>query len=120
MGISSCLARLSNTRIDQFELQWLKSKLSSPSLSTAAEEELKRTEFIQFIQIHEVLLQRKQIQNSLLQKDKPPKRERNMNTRETKLTKQNLPNKTYQTKPTKPNLPNQTYQTKPTKPKLPN
>merc|ERR1712173_388660 len=85
--ISSCLARLSNTRIDQFELQWLKSKLSSPSLSTAAEEELKRTEFIQFIQIHEVLLQRKQIQNSLLQKDKPPKTERNMNTRETKLEK---------------------------------
>merc|ERR1711973_813449 len=85
--ISSCLARLSNTRIDQFELQWLKSKLSSPNLSTAAEEDLNRTEFIQFIQIHEVLLQRKQIQNSLLQKDKPPKRERNMNTRETKLEK---------------------------------
>ena len=87
--IGACIARLSPQRIDDFELSWLKKKMANKGLSTAEEEQLKRDEFISFVQIHEVLLQKRTVQNNLLKKeDKDFKRERAFQTgipRETKL-----------------------------------
>ena len=87
--ISACIARLSPQRIDDFELSWLKKKMATTGLSTSEEEQLKRNEFIAFVQLHEVLLQKRTVQNNLLKKeDKEPKRERAFQTgipRETKL-----------------------------------
>ena len=86
--ISACLARLSPQRIDEFELSWLKTKMANKGISTTEEENLKREEFISFIQIHEILLQKRTVQSSLNKReDKEKKSERAFHTRETKLDK---------------------------------
>ena len=71
--ISACLARLSPQRIDQFELSWLKTKMRNKGMSTEEEERLKRDEFIEFIQLHEILLQKRTVQDSLNKEKKDPK-----------------------------------------------
>ena len=86
--ISACLARLSPQRIDEFELSWLKTKMVNKGISTTEEEKLKRDEFISFIQIHEILLQKRTVQSSLNKREeKEKKSERAFHTRETKLDK---------------------------------
>ena len=87
--ISACLARLSPQRIDEFELSWLKTKMANKGMSTGEEEKLKRDEFIAFIQLHEILLQKRTVQNSLNKRDDKEKKgsERAFHTRETKLDK---------------------------------
>ena len=58
-------------------------------MSTEEEERLKRDEFIEFIQLHEILLQKRTVQDSLNKEKKDPKErksnERAFHTRETKL-----------------------------------
>ena len=85
--ISACLARLSPQRIDEFELSWLKTKMRNKNISTSEEEELKRDEFIAFIQLHEILLQKRTVQNSLNKREDKKNSERAFHTRETKLDK---------------------------------
>ena len=84
--ISACMARLSPQRNDDFELEWLKTKMRNKGMSTEEEERMKRGQFIEFIRLHEILLQKRTVQNSLNKKE-DPKRERAFEIRETKVDK---------------------------------
>ena len=55
-------------------------------MSTEEEERMKRGQFIEFIRLHEILLQKRTVQNSLNKKEEP-KRERAFEIRETKVDK---------------------------------
>ena len=84
--LSVCMARLSPQRNDQFELEWLKTKMKNKGMTTEEEERMKREQFIEFIRLHEILLQKRSVQNSLNKKE-DPKRERAFGIRETKVDK---------------------------------
>ena len=86
--INQCLARLSAQRVDQFELEWLKTKIANKGMTAVEEEEMKRTQFIAFVSLHEILLQKRTVQQSLSKKEeKEKKSEKMFHTRETKLDK---------------------------------
>ena len=81
-----CLSKLSRQRVDEFEKSYLVETLSMKSATEVAKEERKREMFLEFIELHEALLARRMLQNSL-SKEKPPIQKAFMTTRETRFEK---------------------------------
>ena len=81
-----CLSKLSKQRVDDFEKSYLVETLSMKGATEVEKEEKKREMFLEFIELHEALLARRMLQNSL-SKEKPQIQKAFMTTRETKFEK---------------------------------
>ena len=86
-----CLSKLSKQRVDEFEKSYLIETLNMKGATEVEKEEKKRDMFLDFIELHEALLARRMLQNSL-SKEKPPIQKAFMTTRETKFEKREKKN----------------------------
>ena len=73
--LQQCLSKLSKQRVDQFEQSWIEQQFKKPLLTPTQQEEMKQTMFFQFIELHENLLHRRMLQNSMMKEEKEDKKE---------------------------------------------